>query len=672
MSQFDLPRINFAGEAKINPATGNNNLWLPLVIFDYIQVKAVLPPRIFINADIEVAISLQAITLPSQTEISTDENDQKYFEIGSINTPEKFKKWAKTPLGKSEIDKNFHYLYALIRTQRGNEPLQGKIPGGWNYYGGMEFEFTDVKSVSVEILEHNNQKRFNKSPENCPKDIQEILQAQVDFYDKKGNNTAVMIDLSPGLTFSSQVFCDMFNLRFGTKTLFSGNPYKATLRHINTHRIVNEKHALASSGTFYTAIPLENLEPESKHFVQSFFGKYGADLSKLKGIFIRYNLLEVEENLAHTYDDETYLANPAKCTVIGSLSPWYDHELKSITLARQMVGVNPFFEDKKLGNFVFEIDIKKEILKLDLAGFVPVIKNGNQYETFDLGKLDFTVSENGQNKTIASIEIGPDTLSRQKFIEAGGIFEIPLSIPTGIDIEQTEISVFNHKLLMTESEYMVASDASSIYINQFENPSEGYLAYNSQKVPCIINIFRFGKKLENPIPLQIIEYNINSSLNTAKTSVFLDSEAFENETNLHFPTEKPGSNLYILYPNRKLSENENPMDAVVSHGFIINVRVLPHQNYAKYLDPNHPEYPVPISFELIYKELLEVSDIIYPYASIITPFNEAYFRKGWRYIHQRLKKENWNSYTYMPSSREMSNQLYQLIHKWAEDNNLFS
>ena len=72
MSQFDFPRINFAGSATINPATGNNNLLLPLVIFDAIQVKAVLPPRVYCNTEVLSAFKLGVVNLPAGMEIQTE------------------------------------------------------------------------------------------------------------------------------------------------------------------------------------------------------------------------------------------------------------------------------------------------------------------------------------------------------------------------------------------------------------------------------------------------------------------------------------------------------------------------------------------------------------------------------------------------------------------------
>jgi hypothetical protein len=682
MSQFDFPKINFHGSAIINPATGNNNLWLPLVLFDYIQIKAIIPPRIYISSDIEMALAIKAIELPQNCDVLVDENDQKYFEISPINTADKIKSWACTPLGNSSLDASFHPIYGLIKLQRGNGFLKGKIPGGWNYFGGMEFEFEKVSPCSIEVLNSDlDKKTYLNTSDDCPESIQKILNSNIDFLNKKGKNSAVMIDVSPGLTFSTQVFCDCFNLHIGNETLISGKPGKATLRHINPHRIVNQKDAVGSSGTFYCTISLENLELESRNFILDFYSTYGVDISDLKGIFIRYNLFEVYENLNPDYSDKKNLQNPARSSVTGSISPWLHDDNKSITMARLMVPENPFLHEKTISNFVFKLDESRNKICLDLIGSIPEIlhEQTKEYQTFPLGELSFRCNSNEGEVELAKLTVNEDRLGRDQLIKSGGIIEIPISEPNLKLLKQGPMSIYGNSikadkssvtLLMTESEYMVATDTSGVYIDQFDNPADGYISYNQSKEPCKISIFRYGQPVEDPIPMFIKEYRIKSSLAEAETSTFLLTDNFTSKTELIFDTHKAANNMYVLYPGSVKPDNKNPIPDVIKYGFIINLRVLPTRDYGKYLNVEHSEYPCPITFELIYKELLEVSDIIYPLSSMVTPFNKPHFQKAWDFIKKRLEPGNWDSYSYMPSSRDMSKSLFQLINKWAENRNV--
>lgn len=680
MSQFDFPKINFSGTTFINPATGNNNSWIPLVLFDYINIKAYLPPRIYVNQEIDIMLSLEIIKLPNGCSILKDKDDNKYFEITPISNAEDFKSWATTPLGSHYLDKDYHSLYQLIRTQRGNEPLTGKIPGGWNYYGGMDFEFADVAPVSIEIQDsESNKVQYSANSIDCPAMFKNILASRINFLNDKGHNTAVMIDTSPGLTFSTQVFCDNFRLYNESGILMQGKPSKATLRHTNPNRIVNQSDAIGSSGTFYCSIPMESLDENSFRFITRFFSKNGVISDEIRGVFIRYNLYEVYENLQPDYKDSNKLSNPASCKVLGSISPWYKNELQSITMGRLLIPKNPIYKNKTIGNALFKIDQKRKVILLDFVGSLPEYFNQHtqEYEIFNLGNLEFCIQQQEKETTIARIHFQSENNFRESFIHSGGILEIPYTLPEHISLDNTPLYLYaeleepetgkrERKLLMEENEWMVAADNSGLYINQGDNPEEGYISNSHLKEPCTIAIYRYGKCIKTPVPMFIKSYIINSTLTSAKTGCYLVSNDFTSEIPLYFDTREAGNHMYILYPGTSIPDQENPIPDILQKGFLINLRILPKPDYAKYLDPFHPEYPTPISFDLIYNELLQVSDLIYPVASIITPFKESYFKKGWDYIRLRMEPKNWASYSYMPSSRDMSDELYKLICKWAE------
>jgi hypothetical protein len=106
------------------------------------------------------------------------------------------------------------------------------------------------------------------------------------------------------------------------------------------------------------------------------------------------------------------------------------------------------------------------------------------------------------------------------------------------------------------------------------------------------------------------------------------------------------------------------IDDIQRFGFFVNLRILPRHNFGPYLDPQHPKYPSPVDFQVLYEALLKTYDQIYPIASIITPFTESYFNKGHKFLQQRLSPQNWASATYMPSSRDMSEDQWALFLAW--------
>src|SRR5690606_31479420 len=142
MSQFDLPRLNFSGGFSTDPATGNNNMHHPLLIFNPLTGQAYFPPRIYLDEKyVPSGSSLEKITacIPAGVQIQSEAEPQaagtKFIEINVINSQESFLEWARTPLGQYEVDRDFHELYAALHVPFFRSSLTGLIAGYWNYYG---------------------------------------------------------------------------------------------------------------------------------------------------------------------------------------------------------------------------------------------------------------------------------------------------------------------------------------------------------------------------------------------------------------------------------------------------------------------------------------------------------------------------------------------------------
>jgi hypothetical protein len=323
MSQFDFPRINFSGQCTINPGTANNNLLLPLVTYDPIQARVILPPRVYLSPDLLLLHKLGGLPIPENATIKYDDNPSPYFEIESVNDREKYVEWVKTPLGESHLDKAYHELYQMVMSKRTQKPLSGSIPASWNYYGGMEFGFDGVKVRSVAVADSiSGQRLITSNDSDCPADIAVVLDATIDMENERGKNAAVMIDILPSLAMFSQVFCDSFQMKKDENKLLKGKPLKGSLRFLNQARIVNQEGVLGASGSFFSVIPIENLDGEKDAPILSLFQKYGQRQSRIKGVFIRYNLFEVKENQAINYQIWGEKSKPCLCN-----SGWECHAL---------------------------------------------------------------------------------------------------------------------------------------------------------------------------------------------------------------------------------------------------------------------------------------------------------------------------------------------------------
>lgn len=681
MSQFDFPRINFSGQCFINPGTANNNLLLPLVTYDPIQASAVLPPRIYLSPDLLTLHKLGGLPIPKASHVKYDHHQTPYLEIAPINDQAKYVAWLKTPLGESQLDENYHKLYELVMSKRTQKPLSGNTPSSWNYYGGMEFGFEGVKVVSVALPDdQTGQRLLTLHDADCPTDVAVILGATIDMENERGKNSAVMIDVLPSLALFSQVFCDSFQLRKEGKRLLKGKPFKGSLRFLNQARVVNQEGVLGASGSFFSVIPVENLEEEKDAPILSFFQKYGQRDSPIQGVFIRYNLFEVKENKAIDYQTWGEKANPAFATVVGSITPWYEGDMKSIAMGRQMIPELSFLKQKRLASFVCQINTQMRTVSLDMLGSIPeqLVQQTPTptYETYPLGKLTLKLlEENSQEIEIGTFTISPQHFSREQLTLTGGMIEFSFKDKPTLTtdaLNNGRLVLYGQSdasketvMLMKESEYMIASDQAGLYANQGQHEAS-YVSYDSRKEPCYIRVYRRGKPLMSSFPLTIMELKITGVGASASVKPFLMTESFRDNQTLSFPTDQAANAMYVFYPEPPPVITEDLVAEIYRTGFFVSLRVLPKKDFGKYLDPNHEEYPTPVTFETLYQELLQTSALIFPIAALITPFTEAYFKKGIEFIKQRMSPDNWASATYMPSSRDMSIDQWRLFCKWLE------
>jgi hypothetical protein len=101
-------------------------------------------------------------------------------------------------------------------------------------------------------------------------------------------------------------------------------------------------------------------------------------------------------------------------------------------------------------------------------------------------------------------------------------------------------------------------------------------------------------------------------------------------------------------------------------GAFVVLRAHPIVDYSQYIDKSHPNYSVP-SWELMYQEIFQLYDIVYPVMANVIPFTEANWNNGTTagMVLQRTQMSNFTSINYMPRSRELSESQLQLIQAWA-------
>ncbi len=681
MSQFDFPRVNFSGRAIINPATGNNTFFQPLVYYDPIRARAFLPPRLYLQEKYlrpgTQPADLLAL-LPGDALLREDEWGDPYVDIAPIDDKTKFMEWATLPLGTCELDRPYHPLYERLVGDKSKQPIRGVCPGYWNYFGDMTFRFERVRVHSLETRSKKNGKRlFEEGEEELPPSVADLLGAELNMVDADGKKWGVMIDVCPTMALYSQVFCDALVLEKTGKTLLRGKPCKASLRFLNFDRIVNQATIESASGSFFCTIALDDLEAPEENLLLSFFRRQLPRGARLQGLFFRYNLLEVIEEQAPDYRAMGGASNPARATVAGSITPWLAGELRSITMGRLLAPAQPLLPERYLGAMVCRVDARRRLVSLDAIGSIPLWRRpagedgAPAFEVFEQGALTLKLEdEQGRQHVLGAIEVGADGYHRAAFLRGAGMIDFSLAGRPELDARtlrrgrlllegksrKTASDPGTPALLLAEAPYMIASDQAGLYAEAGDDPGDGYRSYGYYKEPCLLRVFKKGKPLRGSAPLQVLAYSINAAgMQIRPVDLFAGPGGRVRDRHpLRLPLEEAGNMIYFFTESLSLGALQSMQREITRSGAFINLRVLPRHDYGAYLDPAHPDYPKEVTFETVYREIFQLYDLVYPVSAVISPFNETALRRAAPVLKRLMHPANWASSTYMPSSRELT------------------
>jgi hypothetical protein len=669
MSQFDFPRIHFIGKASVDPATGNNNYHFPLVTYDPLHAEVILPPRIYLRkkAEIEFAESV----FPNRKElINYDSHYNCFLQISAIDTPDKFKSWSVTPLGKSPYDKAFHRFYDHINTENDQSSLTGKCPGYWNYYGTMNFELIDVICSQIIILEEGKKKKIRERNPDQP--ISELIGAKLSFKDSAGKNKAVMIDVSPTLSLFSQVFADKLSIHLDDELIFMANPSKSNLRQMNPGRVINDSSITGASGIFQASVLLDEIEMD-KNGLLSIMEPYCND-KQIKGFAIRFDLREVCEDQNPDYSKMGTNANPAYVRFDAIISPLFSNESSSVTACRQLLPVDPGSHDKKLGVSFLRVDEENGLIQWDLVGSIPQKVSNSKFERKfvslreDRLELRF-LPDKEPAKTIWKGSLGPGQESLDP-LEEGGILDIPvnqfpLELAAGFregSFRLIQIKQDKEKVLLSESDFYIASEQAGVYSDQDDFPDLKYLSNSSSREACTINLYFRGKAWKKEIPVLIPSIRAGD-IREKERRYFSDLvETIKHDSIIPLPTNEAGHFFYCFIPSEEMIVPHDIKHYMLISGAYINHRVLPGYGISENLLAAEEQ----ISFELLYREFLMHYDLVYPASGIITPFRSAYFQKIKKFLRHFMSEKSWDKYLYMPSSRDMQKGKRALLFRWLE------
>jgi hypothetical protein len=618
MSQFDFPRIHVKGEFYFNPGTANND--------------------------------------------SIDPTDE-----GTVTAITE----TVQPVNNGMTDEDFKIWLASL------DPKLNILNGQWNIYGDMSYWFDTVLVNSVQT----NPETVITNPLDFP-----IIGCQVAV------NNAFALDVDPEGFSTTQLFCDSFSLKgteeaLGKKNVwFSRKPSRGATRWINWYRNLSYHGLPGSSGAaggvsamWQMAFPVlpEDLDPANKvsnpnyldgnlRSVYNQFPETNANGFKLKGMLFRMNLYLCYPLISDTDLYNNYFAkgiakeNPAIGRTVGTFAPWYEEEMKSITLKRYLNSANsysnpyssnPFPRNQAyLGPVVASVNKEKKVVSLDLINTFP--EDGAAGVKFEMGTATLQVQ-----MPDGSVEkIGNFDYDQNSYELTSGLADVKFDDNQSVAIESgllaISLSNYNQGPLLLENEYMIATDTSCAYLNEDKSKNREITVkavYKGEplKEPVTIDIEQWQMTPTSAIP------NMPVMLGSTKQIVPVESSFTFNLATLN----GPGVRVFRFVP-----PVFKPARLNIITDFMSSVRVLPKSDYSWVKDED-------LNFDLIYREIFRYYYLVLPAMNKRLPMNDPTIWNtptAAEYVLKRSEEARWEDFEYMPRTRDLSDDRRDLLHRFLK------
>jgi len=747
MAQFDYPRINFHGKASTNVGTANNNDFMAsmgpagqvnpgIMLNDIIEVHAFIPPRLYVSPLTQQALGDQYTFV----KVMVGDYPIYYVAIDTVNA-DNYYEWAKEPLGHSSVDESFVTLYKTAKdrydgqwnevpaAQQTTIYAKNLTPGEWNYNGGMEvtIEGADVQSIVTPPSDGSVNIFTPDDSTGCPEALVPYLKTKFSncnlFNPLQATPMGSICDMNPSAPYSSQFFNDSLFLYDAANTaVMTGTPSKGMTRWINFNRVVNlPPSPMIASGAVYHAIPKEDMGQGWFQLEAAF--QAGGATDKVLGAFVRYSFYEVYEARVPDYDTELkptpedkYPPNPALLTIIGSITPWYEGDMKTAPMGRLLnpspgnpfdvtpqnavleMGGNPV-KPNAIAPAMFNLDTGSGMLSVDMGNSLqenrltpPPLQPSNKYkistdpdldisyELTNVGQWDIRVGTAQTDHVIASVNIDNSTYTIDDYIKTGGMLDLPVSLSEIVDPKDPATTAFslwgnNYKgdyvALMQESEYYVASDENCTY---FDQGASGDVGLNQGTSPwnIYLRVFQFGQPVAQSANLEMnmFAYALNPifALSYDEAASQLNLPVYDGVQLTGFPTVDPMIYVNVFTPTTATPAPGNFSGATE---FYINTRVLRDPAFTQYYNQDGSPNADTLTFQALYDEVFQSYYMMFPgmtQVQSLSYHNEANWKQPWLAgaLKQRVDLSNWMKTSYMPRSRTISSAQRKLIQSWVD------
>lgn len=637
VSIFDVPRIHFGGQLRLNPGTANNE--------DYAQPgesQALIPEGPYAGEP----MGLLATSTVSVREFGL--RDAQFVDW--VQRAQQF----TTPGGTTE----------------------SIVPAEWNYYGDMSAISVDVTVLGVQS--QPGQVVVQPDP-NVP--LSSVLGASLEW-------TGTITDINPeGDPPATQFFVDDLRLTGPNATLLSGGQTsKGVGLWINFFRNVNLV-ADDGSGTY-----LHHVIRGCKVAIPGF--------EDADGVVFRYTLslpLLDDPTTARTPVLEQYYrdrrANPKTLDVVGTLAPYHAGEPIAMPPGRQLISrtmniTTPGKKNNGGGTIALAPAVaarQGDWLSIDLAGTFPEAYGGSGRENpkFDLGPVSLVVGSGNEWAHIGEIPYA-DTAAGNR---CGWVFDLDLrqvddervTRLLADDTSTLELRSPTRGVLSSEVDYYVVTDQLAVYAEQ-GGPVDEFLSQGELE-PVDVRVYHRGQLLDPTTcpPISMWQYRTTPIQSpgdaVVRTTDLRPGQAITVATDeagaclLTFRVEGETNPPAAEFPPPNYAAFGYPPAFAITWAPQISVRILPNRDYSPYyVDPAAPE-PVGndlLTWDVVYGEVLRTYALLYPAMNnkirLDDPVAMTEFAS---YVIDATRPERWLTSRYMPPTRDLSASRRTLLQAWC-------
>jgi hypothetical protein len=622
-------------------------------------------------------------------------------------TDAEFITWCNTPLA--------------VNNNNNQTPV---LPGEWNYFGDMTVTFNNVNVVGV--IPINGTLVTSGNP---------LIGTNLSFNNDAGRSTALICDVNPEDVPSSQIFADVMALRDSQgNNLFKGAPSKAVTRWINFFRNANLTASAGASGVFQHVVPISNFSDPGVQRVLANLGLNVNSLpSNLAGFVVRYSIYQTippisPKNYA-SYDDYNAALvnlyaqaypnnlNPGIGTVSGTIGLWLEGEMKSITMGRYLIPPAPSAGPTpppvpqnipaqmfpignannngggnfQLGAAVITVFPPSGRITLDVTNTFPEFYYGpgnnpkstfTQYNNADGIVLGYIPAAGGNINYIANLDYANTT----SYINGGGLIDITGISANDMQAIQTGTLVIAFTkagtigtVLLTECDYMIASDQAAVYAEQNQTTNL-YRNDAPQTVNCCVNVYYKGSPITSNVSLIVQEAQTTPNIPggdklTGVTQTVTITPSTNNNVPLRFTSSNRGNLFYrVAIANSPIATaTPMPCNQIYNYNYLnlatdfyINLRVLPTDDFSLYLNAQGLSNGTPIPWDFLYNNVLRYYNLIFPAMGLHVPFVESIWQDLAARIYERADISSWATVSAMPRTRDLSETRRQLLQAWCK------